>query len=27
MDIEELPSGAMAMRAARRAHAGGNWWN
>ena len=27
MDIEEVPAGATAMRAARRAHAGGNWWN
>jgi ectoine hydroxylase-related dioxygenase (phytanoyl-CoA dioxygenase family) len=27
MDIEELPAGASAMRAARRAHGGGNWWN
>jgi hypothetical protein len=27
MDVEELPAGASAMRAARRAHAGGNWWN
>jgi phytanoyl-CoA dioxygenase PhyH len=27
MDIEDVPAGASAMRAARRAHAGGNWWN
>ena len=27
MDVEELPAGASAMRAARRAHDGGNWWN
>jgi hypothetical protein len=27
LDIEDLPAGAASMRAARRAHAGGNWWN
>jgi hypothetical protein len=27
MDIEELPAGAPAIRAARREHAGDSWWN
>jgi ectoine hydroxylase-related dioxygenase (phytanoyl-CoA dioxygenase family) len=27
LDIEEMPAGLQPMRAARREHAGDNWWN